>query len=79
MFCPTIVLTSEEDMYTTMCTIEADLSELCMSLKPRTAFDTMGEKWTFYRADFEIALLFGMTEFKALAVWKDEDVSRLRQ
>ena len=75
-FCLTIVLTSGEDMYTTRCTIEADLSELCKSLKPRKAFDTMG---TFYIANFEIALLFGMTEFKALSVWKDEDVSRLRQ
>jgi len=63
-------------MYTTMCTIEVDLSELCKSLKPKKAFDTMG---TFYIAYFEIALLFGMTEFKALSVWKDEDVSRLRQ
>jgi len=80
LFCPTGVLTSREDMYTTMCTIEADLSELCKSLKPRTAFDTiLGKEITFYIADFEIALLFGMTEFKALAVWKDKDVSRLRQ
>jgi len=64
-------------MYTTMCTIEADLDELCKSLKPRTASDTTGKETTFYRADFEIALLFGMTEFKALIIWKGENVSRL--
>ena len=66
-------------MYTTMCTIEVDLSELCKSLKPRTEFDTIqGKEITFYIADFEIALLFGTTEFKALSIWEDKDVSRLR-
>ena len=34
-----------------------------------------GMKKTYYRIDFQIALLFGLTEFRAMVIWKDSDVS----
>lgn len=63
------------DKFSIMCTIEANLEELTKSLKPIRHVDEKGHEHVFYRADYEVALLFGLTEFKAVVIWK-EDVSR---
>jgi len=58
-----------------MCRITANLDELCDTLQPRLALDEYGNERRYYRIDFQIALLFGLTEFQALVIWKDGDVS----
>jgi hypothetical protein len=54
------------DNYTKLCTIEADLSFL--PLPARSKVSGVG---TFYRLDYELVLLFGLTEMKAQVVYKD--------
>ena len=54
------------DNYTKLCTIEADLSFL--PLPAQTKSLGVG---TFFRLDYELALLFGLTEMKAQVVYKD--------
>ena len=55
------------DNYTKLCTIEADLSHL--PLPPRNKSSGAG---TFYRLDYELVLLFGLTEMKAQVIYKDK-------
>ncbi|KAF8805120.1 hypothetical protein BYT27DRAFT_7243300 [Phlegmacium glaucopus] len=52
--------------YTKLCTIEADLSRV--PLRPR---QKAAGKGNFYRVDYDIVLLFGMTELKAQIAWKE--------
>jgi len=54
------------DNYTKLCTIAVDLSHL--PLTPRAKPSGTG---TFYRLDYEIVLLFGLTELKAVVAWKE--------
>ena len=68
-------LTQWQELFTGMCRITANLDELCDTLQPRLAFDEYGNEKRYYRIDFQIALLFGLTEFQALVIWKDGDVS----
>ncbi|KAJ3504521.1 hypothetical protein NLJ89_g7891 [Agrocybe chaxingu] len=63
---------SSKEMFASMCTIEADLKELCATLKPQRSITDNGAENEYYRIDFEIALLFGLTEFKTLVIWKDD-------
>ncbi|KAJ2928083.1 hypothetical protein H1R20_g9013, partial [Candolleomyces eurysporus] len=55
--------------YTQICTIEIDLSKLALQQKKN------GPK-VFYRLDYEIVLLFGLTEFKAQIAYKDNGVEK---
>ena len=55
------------DNYTKLCTIEADLSRV--PLLPLTKAKGRG---VFYRLDYDIVLLFGMTELKAQVAWKEK-------
>jgi hypothetical protein len=57
-------------MYSILCHVHADTTELCKNLQPRTRF---GET-TFYQINFEVVLAFGLTELKAYIRW-DENVS----
>ena len=59
------------DNYTQLCTIEVDLSRV--PLVPQAKATGKG---SFYRLNYEIILLFGMTELKAQIAWK-ENVSGL--
>lgn len=52
--------------YTQLCNIVTDLSNV--PLTPMTNPD--GE--TYYRIYYDIVLLFGLTEMKALVAWKDK-------
>ena len=63
-------------MFPVMCSITADLHELCDNLQPRVAFNENGDEKQFYRIDFDIALLFGLTTFQAVVIWKDAEVSK---
>ncbi|KDR69812.1 hypothetical protein GALMADRAFT_910351 [Galerina marginata CBS 339.88] len=61
----------EPEKFTSMGNIEADLGELTKTLKPHVTINDGGEEETYYSIDFDIALLFGMTEFKALVIWQE--------
>ena len=74
-FLPVHSLTRGQELFTVMCRITANLDELCDTLQPRLTFDEYGNERRYYRINFQIALLFGMTEFQALVIWKDGDVS----
>jgi len=52
--------------YTTLCTLEVDISQLPMSYHSKYS----GEG-TFYRVDYDIVLLFGLTELQAMVAWKE--------
>lgn len=52
--------------YTKLCTIEIDLSHL--PLTPRAKPNSTG---LYYRLDYDIVLLFGLTELKAQVAWKE--------
>ena len=54
--------------YTRLCKIKADLSTLPLS--PNT--NPAGE--TYYRAEYDIVLSFGLTELKAQVAWRDDKV-----
>jgi hypothetical protein len=56
----------KKDNYTKLCTIEADLSRVPLSPRPKAS-----GKGNFYRVDYDIVLLFGMTELKAQVTWKE--------
>ena len=52
-------------MYSTLCEVKADTTELCKSLLPQD-----GEA-TFYTIKFEVVLALGLTELKAHIRWKE--------
>ena len=54
------------DNYMQLCTIEVDLSYLPLS--PQSSYAWGG---TYYRLDYDIILLFGLTELKAMVAWKE--------
>ena len=55
-------------MYSPLCVVKADTTELCKSLRPQAGAAT------FYMIDFEVVLALGLTELKAHICW-EEDVS----
>ncbi|TFK64303.1 hypothetical protein BDN72DRAFT_846729 [Pluteus cervinus] len=64
----TIEWISEDiDNFEVMCRIEADTSIATQGLLPRRRSDGQ----TYYALDFKIALLFGLTEFKAQICWTE--------
>ncbi|KAF8155273.1 hypothetical protein BJ912DRAFT_1050978 [Pholiota molesta] len=61
----------EGQNYTKLCSIDIDLSYL--PLTPRAKSTGAG---TFYRLDYDIVLLFGLTELKAQVAWKEGNVEK---
>jgi len=61
----------DTDNYTKLCTIEADLSHL-----PLPAHNKSSGAGIFYRLDYELVLLFGLTEMKAQVVYKERGVEK---
>ncbi|KAF8805122.1 hypothetical protein BYT27DRAFT_7258239 [Phlegmacium glaucopus] len=57
--------------YTELCIIEADLSRV--PLRPQRK---PGGQGNFYRVDYDIVLLFGMTELKAHVAWKENGIDK---
>jgi hypothetical protein len=54
--------------FTTMCHVIADTSTFARSLRPQQA-PGGGD---YYRLDFDVILLFGLTELKAQISWNDQ-------
>jgi hypothetical protein len=59
-------------MFATLCTVEADTSQLINAMRPRHGRGGA----LFYEQIFSVVLLFGLTELKAQLCWM-EDVSTL--
>lgn len=66
LFLPADVMV-DADNYTKICTIEVDLPHI--SLTPR--YKGKGERGQYFRLDYDLVLLFGLTELKAQVAWKD--------
>ncbi|KAF6748629.1 hypothetical protein DFP72DRAFT_1014981 [Ephemerocybe angulata] len=60
----------EPDMYPVVCRIEADLSKITAT----EGKNSKGE--TFYRIDFSIVLLFGLTELRAQLAYMEDGVEK---
>ena len=56
-------------MYSEVCTVEVDLSHLT---KKTEDIKKRGLKGKYYQIDYEVALLFGLTELKAQLIWKEK-------
>ena len=54
-----------------MCTITAQLDELIKGLPPRVTTNDEGKSETYYLVEYDTALLFGLTEFKASVIWEE--------
>ena len=54
------------DNYTKLCTIQVDISHLPLSRRSR--FPAGGN---IYCLDYDIVLLFGLTELQAMLTWKE--------
>jgi hypothetical protein len=57
--------------YTKLCTIDVDLSYLPLTPRSKPNSGT-----TYYRLDYDILLLFGLTELKAQVTWKENGVEK---
>jgi len=62
----------EPARFTTMCHVIADTSTFARSLRPQQA-PGGGD---YYRLDFDVILLFGLTELKAQISWNDQGVEK---
>lgn len=60
------------DMFSTLCYIEADTSQISQTLKPhRSPGGSKKKKKSYYIMEFDVVLLFGLTELKAQIAWKE--------
>jgi hypothetical protein len=63
-------------MFSTLCTIEADTSQISETLEPhRSRMALAGRQrivQTYYRMQFDIILSFGLTELKAQIAWMED-------
>ncbi|EGN92781.1 hypothetical protein SERLA73DRAFT_116909 [Serpula lacrymans var. lacrymans S7.3] len=56
---------TEPAMFSTLCTVRADTSKVSKNLSPQKGFAGL----QFYRQEFSIILMFGLTELKAQISW----------
>ncbi|KAI6108537.1 hypothetical protein EV401DRAFT_2116788 [Pisolithus croceorrhizus] len=61
----------EKESYTKLCTIFADTSKLTSSLQPCQRPNGLG---IYYTLNFDVVMLFGLTELKAQVSWKENGV-----
>lgn len=66
-------LATTAERYSTLCKINVDLSKMGKALGPYKGADGR----IFYKANFDIVLLFGLTELKAQVCWKEKVRLRL--
>ncbi len=53
-------------MYKVLCTVTANTQQAAKTLKPQHRPDGR----TFYKLDYDVVLLFGLTELQAYVSWK---------
>jgi len=61
----------DPENYKRVCTIDVNLSHL-----PTTKLSKPSGRGHYYRIDYEIVLLFGLTELKAVVAWKENGVEK---
>lgn len=62
----------DANMFSTLCYIEADTSQISQTLKPhRSPGASKKKKKSYYIMEFDVVLLFGLTELKAQIAWKE--------
>jgi len=61
----------EKSMYSTLCVIKADTTELCKSLRPKVY-----KAGKYYVIKFEVVLVLGLTELKAHICWEENGIKR---
>ncbi|KAF8638101.1 hypothetical protein AX17_002441 [Amanita inopinata Kibby_2008] len=66
-------LDSAPNLFPDLCVVTADMSGVKKSLQPHY---NQSAQTTYYRVEFEIVLLFGLTELKAQIAWKENGVER---
>lgn len=72
---PMLILALE--MYSTLCMIEADTSQISEVLRPRRAGITSNgqprtRRQEYHSMEFDIVLSFGLTELKAQICWMED-------
>ena len=60
------------DKYTVICTITFQLDELVNSLQQRVTENEEGKDKAYYLLEYDTVLLFGLVEFKASLIWKQD-------
>ncbi|KAF8132021.1 hypothetical protein EV363DRAFT_1583618 [Boletus edulis] len=63
---------SEPGMFSNLCTVHADTSQVSKTLSPRRGFAGL----QFYRQQFSIVLMFGLTELQAQISWMENGVEK---
>ncbi|OJA20126.1 hypothetical protein AZE42_04099 [Rhizopogon vesiculosus] len=63
---------SEPGMFSTLCNVHADTSKVASTISPRRGYAGL----QFYRQQFSIILMFGLTELEAQICWKEDGVER---
>jgi hypothetical protein len=63
---------SEPGMFSNLCTVHADTSQVPKTLSPRRGF--AGPQ--FYRQQFSIVLMFGLTELQAQISWMENGAEK---
>jgi hypothetical protein len=61
----------DRSSFSTLCTIRADLSEAVEDLVKKKASGQV-----YYQLDYDVIVLFGLTELKAYLSWKSQDGER---
>jgi len=61
----------DTENYTILCIIEVDLSQVPIRPQPKATGNG-----TFYKVDYDIILLFGMTEFIAQVAWYENGIEK---
>ncbi|KIK93910.1 hypothetical protein PAXRUDRAFT_144008 [Paxillus rubicundulus Ve08.2h10] len=62
----------EPHAFTTLCSVHADTSKIIGSLRPRQSKHS--STGVYYTVDYDVVLLFGLTELKAQISWKENGV-----
>jgi hypothetical protein len=62
-------LNPRSDAFATLCTVHANTSKIIGSLRPRRSEDS--STGVYYTIDYDVILLFGLTELKAQISWKE--------
>jgi hypothetical protein len=58
---------TEPEMFSTLCTVQADLSQMSKAMRPQRGRGGA----QFYKQEFSVVLLFGLTELKAHISWME--------
>jgi len=59
---------TEPDMFSTLCTVTANTRQMAKRLKPLKGVGGA----PYYKFDFNVVLLFGLTELKAQISWMED-------